>query len=435
MSFEGPSAREALDSRWYKRFEALTFETYAKFEGSAEWRRVQRESFLKGEIDNPVLDYPELERFEIEEREKMLLSLKTDILEQERNEIVKKIYRTKINEVIAELRMLRAAKNGDDHKFAHYSTFIYGRPQGEDLRYVCASVQTSAREKLETGELLQKEAAQRLLALLPELQVSDQKVMSDVLPEGERIEGYVADVAEVVHEFREALTELGLDEWEIVVGSERFNVSQEHKEVRIPSAEILERRQLSKRKLKGLVAHEIGTHALRRHNGERSALHLLGLGLDRYLKGEEGVAMYNEQQVTGAKEFAGIARYFSIAVARGLRGFGRDFRETFEVMRDYRIVLGNGSPESMHRADESAYDDCVRIFRGSTCRTPGAVFSKDLAYFGNREVWNLVSKNSDVVQTFSIGKFDPTNESHVAFLSQLGILDQDLEKIESGTDS
>lgn len=144
-------------------------------------------------------------------------------------------------------------------------------------------------------------------------------------------------------------------------------------------------------------------------------------------KGEEGVATFNEQAVTGAEEFAGVPRYFSIAVAKGFDGRARNFPETFDIMKDYYIANGKDD----NSASNTAWNDCVRIFRGTTGSTPGAVFTKDLAYFANRDVWDLVHKNSDVVETFTIGKFDPTNSNHIAWLSQLGILDSDLESLDS----
>lgn len=177
-----------------------------------------------------------------------------------------------------------------------------------------------------------------------------------------------------------------------------------------------------------MVAHEIGTHVARRTNGERSKLQLLGLGLDRYIRAEEGIATYNQQLVEGAKEFAGVPRYLSVAVAKGVDGTPRDFRETFEVIKDYRLL--SSIKKNTDAAAETAYNDCVRIFRGTTCNTPGAIYPKDMAYFGNRAIWALVNKYSNAVEYFSIGKYDPTNEEHVALLSQLGILDEDLDELE-----
>lgn len=436
MENENISEIEALDSRWYKRFSHCFFEDYEKLEGREVEREFQKREFLNSESGNPTLDYPELETFDIDRRLEELLSLKEDVIELEKNEVVKKIYRTKINESVATLRMLQATKDKDDKKFSRYADFIYGKPDEDNSSYILDSVERDISKHYDSENILLKEAAERLRLFLENVntEVKEGGVTRDVLPSGQEIEGELKDAKEAVTVLKEALSELGIDDWTVVVDSEKgisnFSVSQEDKIIHVPSDEQLQRRAISKKKMAGLVAHEVGTHILRRHNGERSKLKLLGLGLDRYIKGEEGVSTYAEQQVTGATEFAGVARYFSIVVAKGVDGQSRDFRKTFEIMKDYRL-LTQDSKNSADKAAESAYNDCVKTFRGTTGQTPGAIYPKDMAYFGNRDIWALVSKNSDAVLNFSIGKYDPVNPEHVAMLTQLGILDEDLENLES----
>jgi hypothetical protein len=427
---------EVLDSRWYKRFEDLVFDDYAKLADSKENREIEREAFLSGVVDNPTLDYPKLEDFDFAEREAVLLSLKEDILQLEQNPIVKKIYRTKINEALASVRMLKATKEGDDRRFSKYGDFLYGKPTEENSAYITSTLIDRFATK-KNGSEEKKRGRAALLEFLSALPQSATAESFDktLFPKGIEIKGTVESAEEAEAVFAEALKEFGIDDWQVVVdttnGLTGFSASQENKEVNIPSTEVLVERKLSKQKLMGLVEHEIKTHALRRFNGERSKLQLLGLGLDRHIKGEEGVATYAEQQVTGTDEFAGIPKYLAIAVAKGLGGQPRDFRETHAIMQNYYLAALKDGEDLTTRAEKAAWNDCVRIFRGSTCKTPGAVYGKDLAYFsGNKDVWHLVSKDNDVVNSFSIGKFDPTNTEHVYLLTQLGILDSDLESLE-----
>lgn len=427
---------EKLDSRWYSRFEELVFEDYEKLTGNKEIREAEKTKFLSGESENPVLDYPELENFNLDEREQALLSLKEDILEMEQNQAVKKIYRTKINESLATLRMLKATKVGDDRKFSRYADYIYGKPESGDVEYVVEHVKDIIAQHLQNPNQDKKEAAERLQVIFTEVPSAvDDGVDKSILPEGQDITGKLESVDEAIEVFEEALQEIGATDWKVVADTEtgvsNFSVSQEHKIVRVPAEEKLLARNISKKKLKGLVEHEIKTHVARRNNGERSKLQLLGLGLDRYLKAEEGVATYAEQQVTGAKEFAGVPRFLSVALAKGLNGEKLDFRKTHSIMSDYRLLSSPKKDVTPEQAQVTAYNDCVRIFRGTTCTTPGAVYPKDMSYFGNRAIWTLVSENSDVVQTFTIGKYDPNNNEHVALLTELGILDSDLEELES----
>jgi hypothetical protein len=429
------SAVEQLDIRWFSRLRDEIFEDYEKLSGNGTYREEQKRAFLAGEIAVPVLDYPDLENFDFNKKEQALLALKEDVLLEERNPTVRKIYRTKINEMLASVRMLAAAKEGDDKKFSRYCEFIHGKPTSENTAYVLEAVRHKI-SNVSNPNQDQLEAANRLTTVMSgyDVQVPEGAVTRDILPTGTGIKGHVENAAEAVECMQQVLDELEIDDWKIVVdtkkGLSNFSVSQEYKTINIPSDEQIQARKLTKKKLAGLVEHELKTHIVRRHNGERSKLALLGLGLDRYIKGEEGVATYAEQKVTGATEFAGIPMYFAIAVAKGFDGTPRNFRETFNVMRDYYTATQKSADGNTEKAESAAWKDCVRIFRGTTGETPGAVFTKDLAYLGNRDIWQLVSTNSDVVMTFSIGKFDSTNTEHVAALIQLGILDEDLVRLQ-----
>lgn len=432
---------QTLDAVWFERLRSVYFEDYEKLSGHKDVRELEKVAFLSGVTENPALDYPNLEQFNFADTEESLLTLKHDVLAEELNPIVQKIYRTKINEMLATVRMLAATKDGDDRRFDRYSRFIHGAPTPENTAYVLESIGLKIARGLSSENEEQKIAAGRIHELVSgyEFALGGDRVSRDILPAGLPIKGRVESAAEVVDCFTEVLTELNIDGWQVVVDTEKgltnFSVSQEYKTISVPSDEQLQIRKITKKKLAGLVEHEIKTHIVRRENGERSQLQLLGFGLDRYTKGEEGIATYAEQQVTGATEFAGVPKYFAIAVAKGFDGMPRDFKQTFAVMKDYYLASLKDAPDLVEHAERAAWNDCVRIFRGTTATTPGAVFTKDLAYLGNRDVWHLVHENSDAVLTFGIGKFDPTNELHVGYLTQLGILDGDIAKLAVPPDS
>ena len=105
---------------------------------------------------------------------------------------------------------------------------------------------------------------------------------------------YRADEIKVA--FEEYLQNKQIDGWQVIVDREgkykAVNVSQEKKAVNIP-----ESRKLKYSDLLARMEHELGTHVLRRGKGEISKLKTLGLGLDRYLKGEEGIATYAQQKI------------------------------------------------------------------------------------------------------------------------------------------
>ena len=187
--------------------------------------------------------------------------------------------------------------------------------------------------------------------------------------------------------------------------------------------------------LKGLILHEIGTHVARRDKGERSCLRLLGLGLDRYEGGEEGVATVR-QQTTEKKfnDFAGLEGHLAISLAQGLDGVPRDFHHVYDVMRKYHFVQellgGKDVPTAQQEASKKAWNRCVRTFRGTDCKTPGIAFTKDIIYReGNMGIWELIRTNPNEMKRFNIGKYDPTNSRHLWVLTELGIGEDDLEAL------
>ncbi len=233
--------------------------------------------------------------------------------------------------------------------------------------------------------------------------------------------------------FEVVLRELSAEGWMVVINPNKngISVNQEKKSVEVP-----EKRKLSFRALKGLIAHEIGTHAARRIRGERTRLKMLGLGLDRYEGGEEGVATLREQVLEGeVKDFSGFDGHFAIGLATGVDGQPRDFRQTFEVLKKYyqlqSMLRGVVKEEAEKKAADSAWSRCVRTFRGTNSQTPGTCFTKDIVYReGNIAVWESVAKNAPEMSRWDVGKYDPSNPRHIWVLDQLNITDEELKTLE-----
>lgn len=426
----------ALDDLWYKSFKSVgAFQDYEYLTGKEKHREEQKNKFLADEIRNPTLDYPELENFDFNQKEQRLLLLKKDILAQEKNNTLRQLYRWRINEKIAELRMLKATYSGDDRRFARYSKFVYGKPEKEIYEYTISQIKQVIDDKLFNADPDISSAAKRLNSELFAVLTDNENVINPKdynMPEpkkfGEEKE-YEAD--EIKTTFEEYLNNHFIKGWRIIVDREGkisgVHVSQEKRTVNIP-----EKRKLKHSDLLALMEHELGTHVARREKGERTKLKLLGLGLDRYLKGEEGVATYRQQEIKGADDFAGLGYHFAISLALGVDGKKRDFRKVFEILKDYHFINSKKEKSAaLVDAQNSAWNICVRIFRGTSCKTPGACFTKDIVYReGNIGVWDVVKNNPEEIQRFSLGKYDPANSRHVWILNQLGISDKDIASLE-----
>ncbi len=440
----------AFDSRWWEEFRQLgLFEAFEFLEGNKTFREQQKEAFLKRAIENPTLDYSRLDLEELKAREQRLLELKQRIIQEEINPAVRQAYRWKINEKIATLRMLQAAATGDMRRFLRWSKFIYGEPSPEIFVHTVNEVRKEAEEILNEPEVSEelKQAARRLLELLPQAtstqiptpseetfqQATDtfQKTLKHLVPSLPERESFDASL---IHEaFREALQRLKAEGWKVIIDEETSKtgiaVSQESREVRIPAE-----REITKKKLTALILHEIGTHVKRRVRGERSRLQLLGAGLDRYERAEEGIATMREQVAKGEiTKYAGLEGHLAISLALGLDGYPRNFREVFQILEALfymRNLKGGKSPEEARKkAQTSAWQRCVRTFRGTDCKTRGVCFTKDIIYReGNIGIWKLVGERPEEMVKFDIGKYDPTNWRHFYILMILGITEQDLEK-------
>lgn len=436
MKFESPKIEkeEAVDGKWFEKISELAnFADYEYLDGDGLERETKKHAFLRGESVYPTLDYPGLDKFDFEGRELGLLNLKREILKNEKDEIVARVYRWKINEKLAELRMLKASREGDDGKFSRYCEFVYGVPDENVFRYTLKKIILAAEKAKDSEQEMIAGAARRILN-----EFAGVSLETDIAKENFGLEKLKSlkdegefSSYEIAWAFYGALHEHAAKDWKIIVDSESgrsaVHVSQESKEVVIP-----EDRKVKFSKLKSLIAHEIGTHVARRENGKRSRLRLLELGLDRYLTGEEGVATFEEQKILGSNDFAGFDGHLAISLAKGLDGKPRAFREVFSLLRDYYFINSKKDlHEAWKNAQDSAYKRCVRTFRGTTCHTPGVCFTKDIVYReGNIGVWNIVKENPEEEKRFMVGKFDPSNTRHVWILQQLGISDEDLESLD-----
>ena len=237
---------------------------------------------------------------------------------------------------------------------------------------------------------------------------------------------------EIQTAFEAAITRAHLDGWKTVIDPNRpdMMVSGSKKIVSIPDG-----RTSTRKRLEELILHEIGTHAVRRKNGEQSKLLLLGDGLDRYMD-DEGVTGLREQIIGDQiEDFTHLDRHLAISLAKGLDGEKRDFRGVYEIMKRYYVVeeLSRGSSQGVaeQHAKDRAWARAVRTFRGTDCKTKGACFTKDIVYReGNADIWEVVRDNPQEMMRFNVGKYDPANPRHIMILDQLGITDADLAALE-----
>ena len=440
-----------LDERWYGRFsEATSLSTADYLSTDPQVREIEKEKFLDGETVNPGFKRSkEIGVGELNIKVETLLELKRDIIKNEPSEVVAQAYRWRINEKIADLFLLESAIEGDMRKFKKWSEFIFGKPSKEVFDYSMGLIRVKVSEGLASDKAEIQDAARVLQEVLGESVFSTSGTLKS--PGEEEIslarevtlnEFYniinlestnpekIFNSMEIKEYFERILEALQTKDWTIIIdkGITSVSVGQENKTISIP-----ENKQMKINGLNELVIHELGTHALRRENGERSKLMLLGLGLDRYLKGEEGIATVREMLLDDTVEdFAGFNEHLAISLAYGYDGKPRDFRGVYGVMQKYYflkyLLNGKDSEKAMSLSNRNAWNMAIRIFMGTDYKTPGVCYTKDIVYReGSIGVWNVIRENPAEMLRFSVGKYDPANTRHIWILTQLGINDADLQ--------
>ena len=403
--------------------------------------RSVKDAFLSGDVREPNLYYTDIDPLAIEERS-MDVRVLESVVEAYSDELVRRAHLPKLREIREKYELLRAVQAGDDVAVLDASIRLYGRPREDLFRYALRHLRTrlvAVRSLYATHPVVGE-----LIARLEQHASTDVDEVfpwdSIAFPAPRR---YVSDTSlsatEIQRMFTAAFLRYGVDGWQAIVDApgERttFNTNHDLCTVFIPSdADIAMRKYaLTPERVEALIAHEIGTHVTRRARGEHSPLSLLGVGLAEYLRGEEGIATYVEQQVDGTRHFAGGLGYLCVGWAIGIDGTPRTFRGLYDVLYPYLVVSALEHAlqyqdavdvdKVLARSARQAWARCVRVFRGTSGTTPGACFTKDIVYLeGNIAIWQLVSQDPTWVDRFSLGKYDPANEEHVSLLRDLGML-------------
>ncbi len=144
-------------------------------------------------------------------------------------------------------------------------------------------------------------------------------------------------------------------------------------------------------RLRALMAHEVATHVFRYENGRRQPYALLRRGTAGYLQTEEGLAVYNQNQLGLALGW----KYLSPALHVVAIYLGRDmgFRDLYLTLR-----------ETYELPPELAWKHCLKAKRGLRDTSRGGVFTKDSLYFrGLLDIERFVARGGNLAELY-VGK-------------------------------
>lgn len=418
----------SLDERWYQRLKYINAQMPQRLKvgNYLEAKKI----FFQTSDSEPTFSFPHLLDSNHDQKVSDLNNLLNDIEKCTNTDlIVKKLYREKIQEKLNQFSLLQLARQRaikkQENSLAPLVEKVYGKPDQSVFNHLVAKLKSDSDHI--AREFINSDSFQRLLPILDNIGQTDvppfnpinAKVYSDKV---------FTDAREVRLLILERLSNLGLADWRVQISREPvggFKVWPYTKRIIVPTSKMLLARKgervLTELRLMATIEHEMA-HALRSQNGLKSPLKLLAIGLAGYWPGEEGIASYREQQITGADDYANKNMHLAIGLAYGLDQGGkkRNFRDTFNLLSDYFFVFGDHNQTS---AKNKAFAACERIYKLATGVGQAFIITKDIAYReGNIAIHQLLARQPEAEKWFMIGKFDPTNTSQVSDLRKLGII-------------
>lgn len=396
---------EVLDRDWFNAYlDSCAFDDINFIKFNQTDLAKQKDLFLAGKLDELNLTYDINETLLKATKEKALQLLEVVNLDKEKPPIVREAYQLKLEEQLSKLALVDAIARRDFTQVQKKSVELYGLPDkqtaGEALLIVKAMVDSKQLK-------LSQEWSQLFVYFIEE-----EKEPAFYYQKNKESEYLTTE--EIVEMFESALRKRGIS-WRVEISRTALvvNVNYQDKTIYIPAG-----RKMSKVAAGALIEHEIGIHLVRYCNGLRSPLLLLSVGLNGYLKGEEGLASYRQFSIDKGN-LPGVINYLGVVLASGLyRNQPWNFRQVFDFIKEYLSFLGF----SEEYAEREAWLRALRTFRGSVGRLPTGVFTRDLIYFkGYLEIKDLYIKQSLEIERLLVGKYDPNNEKHKSILDGLGL--------------
>lgn len=402
-----------------------------------------RRAFLSGD-DRIQYSYPKLYDPEYHRRLRDLDTLKQELeLDQDTHPTVVALYLAKVEEKRKYHDLVRAACRAQDEtgagfvaaqQFRQYTEAAFGAPDRNVFNYIVKKIQAELDQATHLAgtpayERFRERFANPVFTTVPPFPATLVDIERSSSKESEEI----LSAATIQAHLQAVLQQQGLENWKVSLARYRgkFSVSGVRRTILIPGDRALQarrpERKITWRRLRGIVAHEILTHARRAEAGAQSPLQLLGIGLPGYLAGEEGVAALREQMAVGGDDYMNQDTYFAIGLAYGLDLLReeteqrlRPMREVFDILHDYLTVRYGVGHKS---AVQGAFNLCRQIYITSPHYEVPMVLTRHLVYLtGSIAVSNLAVTHPEAQQYFDLGKYDPANQEHVAALATLQLL-------------
>ncbi len=191
---------------------------------------------------------------------------------------------------------------------------------------------------------------------------------------------------EVGHILLDTLKKYNLQGWHVIYKKNTgsvIHINGSAKQILLRKDELF-----SEEHVKKLIVHEIETHALRAENGRLQKYKILIAGLPFYLATEEGLAIYNEEQmnVTPLQQKIILARNVIGTKIAQTKGFMEVYKEIRAYCKD----------------NETAFKVSARIKRGLHDTSKPGGFLKDHVYLqGYFLIKEFIKKGGDIKKLYA----------------------------------
>lgn len=441
-----------MDERWFARLLTISQalgETYILLEPTPETLEERwREFEASGRRHDIVMFSEQVNTGLVARCQAQLGELRADIAAGEPAEIVRALYLDRIDELLANARMMTAAAARDADGFSAENLAMYGRPHPVIYEAACAWALSTAVVAAATLGPHGRGLGHKALDLLPGTN-GDWRLLTPPEPVFRKVRGLhraaggyydqlfgngtfptgsTIDQASGDEICRRVLGNIGSG-YELADSANTiWAVSPSRRQLLRPAGYRLDTEEFI-----GIISHEAGSHILEAANGARSPLKLLQLGLAGYEKGNEGRAFLREQivydhELTFLRQFAWeyiVLLHLGASLASGSHDQPYGFARLYEVLETlyalWRELRRPGDPGNAEFARREAWYLTVRIAKGTDGQ--GGGYLKDIVYLeGNVRCWEVAASNPEAILHGDKGKFDITNARHVKALRELGIV-------------
>jgi alpha-L-glutamate ligase-like protein len=235
--------------------------------------------------------------------------------------------------------------------------------------------------------------AEELMMPPESVRMAAEKALKTLKPAKKTKPGVISST-EAAQQFQNILDQRELSHWKVALkeGIVSRCVVGKNNRLLIKSEEMF-----SERDIKKLIAHEIETHVYCTENGKLQPYQIFRRGTAHYLKTQEGLAVYHQNQIIRDGATNAILGFNAV-----MWGRNSGFREVYQRLLKYL------SPEE-------SWKMTVKVKRGlSDTGRPGAFMKNALYFWGYLEVHEYLEKGGKFEDLF-LGKFS---------LSQLDLIRQ-----------